>query len=442
MTNVSSAEFGTYLAKGLGRAHLVLEQGTETSLGDALIAACLTNPTFDPQVEGSRARYLLELVRLADAVDRLAISLADLLNGSPDDHDIEQRSELAGLLAVDGVAEMRLALYRGQEQLIDRWLAERPQVLPPSEPAHQIIAIDGMQGALFVFGQLGRLALSDPEFWDDDALLREARAGLEDGEANAVLADARAADPRVDAYLLAVERQVAHEGDERPAQWGWWDAPWVEAQQAIERQVRGTGQFGYIAWRWGERAPDDQLILAATALVDLPKDDVELLRPYLCVFQRRPFPLDPTPLISLIDDPREKVAWFALNALERLHHPAVREAALRIAAHGPLHGRALDLLARNWQPGDELIAEDLLRGTEDAEALHTVCYGLREVIEAQASRALVPALLLGYERSPCSSCREAFVTSLLELDSLPEWLRSECRWDAREEIRVLVSSGA
>jgi len=136
------------------------------------------------------------------------------------------------------------------------------------------------------------------------------------------------------------------------------------------------------------------------------------------------------------------VAWFALNALKRLQHPAVREAALRIAAHGPLNQRALDLLQRNWHPGDELVAEDLLRNTDDAEALHTVCYGLREVIEAQASHALVPALLLGYERSPCSSCREAFVTSLVELDSLPEGLRSECRWDAREEIRVLVSSGA
>lgn len=438
---MSAAEFSGYLAKGLGRAHLVLEQSADASLGDALLAACLTNPAFDKQVEGSRAAYLIELVRLADETDRLATSLTDLLNGSPDDHDIEQRFELAGLLARDGVPGMREALYRGQEQVIDRWFTERPPVLPSSEPGRQIIALDGVGGALFVFGQLGRVALADPEFWDGDELVREARNALDGDEADAKLAGARAADLRVDAYLLAVERQVVSMRDGGQPPRGWWDAPWSEARKAIEEQVRGTGQLGYIAWKWGKKASDKQLALAAKALVDLPKGDLELLRPYLCVFKQRPFPLDPGSLISLIDDPREKVAWFALNALEKVQHPAVREAALRIAEHGPFRQRALDLLARNWEPGDERIAERLLRREDDPEAVHSVCHGLRDVIEAHASGELVPALLLGYEWTPCSLCREHFVTVLLRLDALPDALRAECRWDASEETRRLVSPG-
>lgn len=437
--NMGPAEFGGYLAKGLGRAHLVLEQGADASLADALLAACLTNPAFDKQVEGSRAAYLVELVRLADETDRLATSLADLLNGSPDDHDVEQRFELAGLLARDGMPGMREALYRGQEQVIDRWFTERPQVLPSSEPGRQIIALDGMGGALFVFGQLGRVALADPEYWDGDELVREAQDGLDGDEADALLAEARAADSRVDAYLLAVERQVASMRDAGRPPRGWWDGPWSEARKAIEEQVRGTGQLGYIAWKWGKKASGQQLALAAEALVSLPKDDLELLRPYLCVFKERPFPLDPDSLIPLIDDPREKVAWFALNALEKVQHPAVREAALRIAEHGPLRQRALDLLARNWEPGDERIAERLLRTEADPEVVHSVCNGLRDVIEGHASAALVPALLLGYDRTPCSLCREHFVTVLVRLDALPDALLSECRWDASEEIRRLVS---
>lgn len=129
-------------------------------------------------------------------------------------------------------------------------------------------------------------------------------------------------------------------------------------------------------------------MLAATALVDLPTNDLELLRPYLCVFHRRSFPLDPVPNIPLIDDPREKVAWFALNALERLRHAAVREAAVHITADGPLRECALDLLQRNWEPGDELIADELLRRAVRAETVHTAGWGVRDVVEAHSLQAL------------------------------------------------------
>lgn len=100
--------------------------------------------------------------------------------------------------------------------------------------------------------------------------------------------------------------------------------------------------------------------------------------------------------------------------------------------------RSIGLLATNWEAGDEALVERLLQ--QDREALHALGLGLRHVVESQGSPALVPALLVGYERTPCSLCREAYVKELVRLDELPAELRLECRWDARQETRDLVSS--
>ena len=122
VTHPPAQELNGYLEKGLGRAHVVLEQGADASQREALIAACLRDDAMP--LEGSRAAYLLELVRLVDATDHLAAALADPLADRPGDDDIEQRYELVGLLACEGASGMREVLYRGQEQLVDRWLAE------------------------------------------------------------------------------------------------------------------------------------------------------------------------------------------------------------------------------------------------------------------------------------------------------------------------------
>lgn len=94
------------LAKGLGCAHLMLEQGSEPSLEDALIAACLTNQAFDRQLDGSRARTCSSL-----CVSPGSWSTGDLARRpapwAPDNYGLARRAEPARLLAQHGVPEMR-----------------------------------------------------------------------------------------------------------------------------------------------------------------------------------------------------------------------------------------------------------------------------------------------------------------------------------------------
>jgi len=39
-------------------------------------------------------------------------------------------------------------------------------------------------------------------------------------------------------------------------------------------------------------------------------------------------------------------------------------------------------------------------------------------------------MLLAYEHSPCSICRSDAVEVLISINSLPNWMREECKYDA------------
>jgi len=434
------ADFAGLLARGSGRAHLILESDHSGIYDDVLVAECLRNDPYDYQLEGGRAQYLHELAELAGVTDRVAAALVEALDAD-DDYHIDYRFEMGTILASEGKPGIREAMWSAFERLVDRWSDTPRNSWPMTDLALELIRLDGSPAVIRVCHQLGRIALADTDYHRDrDYLLSEAREMAGGSAIDEALAQERLSDPLIDAYLRAVATEPARSSAASDARKRRWALSWAEARDEIERVARTTRETGAGWWKWGKEASNEDFALAAQALVDLSHDDPALLRSYVSIFAERPFPLDPGTLIDLLDDPREHVAWFAANALEQIKHPSVRAAALRMAERGPLRQRALDLLAANWAPGDEHVAERLLASEDDRESLHALGLGLGDVVKVHESRTLVPALLLGYEKTPCSLCRHGFIETLIRLASLPDELRTECLWDADLDTRELVAS--
>lgn len=82
--------------------------------------------------------------------------------------------------------------------------------------------------------------------------------------------------------------------------------------------------------------------------------------------------------------------------------------------------------------------EALLREPMDVDDLHHFGMGVRHLLEVHCPKEAEHSLLLLYENGPCSLCRGEFVEHLIALQRLPDWMRSECRFDASTEIRKLV----
>jgi hypothetical protein len=84
-------------------------------------------------------------------------------------------------------------------------------------------------------------------------------------------------------------------------------------------------------------------------------------------------------------------------------------------------GQAIELLARNFSPGDHVIALRWFETEEDLETLHSLGMDFKDLWERYPDEETeVPMLLALYERGPCSFCRERTVHRLIERRALTE----------------------
>jgi len=80
----------------------------------------------------------------------------------------------------------------------------------------------------------------------------------------------------------------------------------------------------------------------------------------------------------------------------------------------------------------------MLVPSDDADAMHDLCWGLEEVFRENRTPDCAVSMLFAYEHTPCSQCRERFVAELMEFGKAPREVIEECRFDANPAIRELV----
>ena len=74
------------------------------------------------------------------------------------------------------------------------------------------------------------------------------------------------------------------------------------------------------------------------------------------------------------------------------------------------------------------------------DELHSLGFGLNDIFTQHPTSAAADIFLDLYERGPCSLCRERFVQRLIDIGSLPEWLKDEGLYDANVGIRKAIST--
>jgi hypothetical protein len=166
------------------------------------------------------------------------------------------------------------------------------------------------------------------------------------------------------------------------------------------------------------------------SLLQTSQDNPEKLWGLLRVFSRRPFPGSPERLLALADDGRERIRRAAVIALSNVSHPEARSRALALLNSADRFADGARLLAGNHQPGDFSVLEDLLRPPISEDLCHDLGFSIKHILERDLTPQAVASLLALYENGPCSNCRESFVRFLINLNTIPEWMSLECRYDA------------
>ncbi len=410
---------------GLGRAVLQVPKHRGAEFAEVILDACLHTKARDAQVEGSRAQYMLDIVRRTDDPSFYSSKVLDALTDEADEWDALQRFQIARLLAQEGNDRARQAMAEAFERQIGSSMQDCY--------AEEFINLDGIPGLLFAVGRIGRGLKADPERWADDCLI--SMAGDTWGQESVWNATEERAktDVNVSAYVEAVKANRLRREEYRRID------PSSVSYEQIRLMIASGKTVGILA-DWGQNADPADLELAASDLIQ--EVDSSRLRSYLHIFRKRAFPLGCDHLLQLAGMPDGPVPRHALSALECVHDDRVRRLALSLVeARSPLRGYAVGLLENNFHHGDHEMVMAWCDDEGDPEILSDFDRSLRRFFSAHPNDSIESQILTGlYDREPCSHCRWFIVKRLLELKRLPEDLRAESAHDCYLETRALVNA--
>ena len=420
---MNETSFQESIKAGLGRGVLYARDHDVRPFRDVILDACLHCYSADPQTEGTRAAYMLELVNLLPDRQFYCDEVLNSLPHSGDDWDAVQRFHFATYMAFDGDEVAKRVAYQSFD----------PGPKKGEAIAIDFLRMDGVKGLVFAATKIGALLMSNPEEVDEGWLWSQAVEICGEDKASAALSEAASSDPRVEAYRRAVAAS---------AQRGSSNSKEVTGLSYEELRSRMPGLRGFRLSSWGKLASAEDFERAARGLATTTtsEDQIQHLR----IFSRRQFPLDPALLLSLSSSDNADVTYAAAVALSNIRHPSVRAEAFRLASNG-LAGRewAIAMLDQNWEPNDHQIVLNWFERELDRDTRHCMQSGIEAFWEHHLDPASEPRMLYSlYEKGTCSFCRESVVKRLIKLDSLTDSLRAECAYDASDEIRELVGASS
>ena len=424
---INAGAFLDRLACGFGRVILFLRENDAAPFREAILDSCLHHRAFDQQAESYRTEYLFDIMQATGEPEFYAARIRQALGTHTEDDCYGQLYELAARLARSGDEQARQAMY-------DRFARHAPQ--HETAGAEDIVALDGLDGYLFVAEQWQRHPLPEEDQWEEAWLLERLEEQTGQEETRQALERAGQDAPELAAYLAGVEEKRAQwraRRDRRePA-----PVPTYDDLQTLTADPKQTTRWQ--PWRsWARRLDDDTLARLAQDL--LAETDRGPLLKRLHLFRERAFPLPIDRLLDLARARDEDITEAARWALGNLSDPRIRTLALELweAEEAPI--AVAHLLRNNFVPGDYARVERMVRGDMPADDFHHLAMIVRRLVEAHPAPESAPTLLALYERGRCTLCRCSAVEMLLSLGPLPPWMLAEGRCDADPETRSLINS--
>jgi len=436
-------QFARMLRHGRGAALLYAQEHGIADVEDLVIEACVEKQAYDEQCEPHRAAWMYRFFKDTPAYPRLSAALLAQLAFKPDNPCSEQLCELVALMAIDGDAAAAAALRR--------YVWSQDTDGECLSGARAIALLDGVPALVEVARRHGKILLADPDDYVEGLSYLLDEDTPAHAAALAELERLAGSDAAVEAFLSQHQRYVnrdaqdesltAEERADRREAYFKEQAGKVNVEQLLRTAADEAHRSSFAYRHFGQYASADDIdqILRHLSFETRLAVSKNLLR----IFQWAILPRMHPRIWELAHDGDPGVRNLAFQALAHLTDPVVGElgrARLRAADLSPDEAHVLQLLTKQLQPGDEaLILSALQRLELDAEQLHAFGMAMRDVLDANDAPAL--ALWL-YDTNPCAICREYAVEALLDAKAMPKAVAEECRQDACDEIRALVSAPA
>lgn len=439
---LSHQQFEQALRYGRGNALIhVLNYGLD-GIDELVLHACLVSQAYDPQCEGHRAPWLYRMFQGTTLYQKFSAAIVEALNRPSEEHSIEQLCELASRMAVGGDKAAAHALRK--------FVWSQPYT---SEDfpcgCNAIVLLDGLPAVIELARRLGNILLQNPDdyvgslFWltegtphYDSAIEELGRASIGDDAIAAYLAREREEIAKREADANESLEQKAARFEKRRNEY-LIEFP-VERIFSMASAPASNRPYPYSRFGRMAREADLDLILRRIET----ENDPEICRRLMWVFRRATPPRTPACIWAFAESRDLPMREATLRMLANISDPNVGEFGrkmLRRSSFAPEDSDLIELLARNYQPGDaELILRKLESVTTSDDGLHTLGMSARQFCENNPVPEVAGIARWIYDTTPCSLCRKGAVETLIACNQLPDYIAEECRYDANEETQSIV----
>jgi len=462
-------EFENYIQKGLGRAiQLLRKEPDKAPFREAVWNNAIHDPRYDSQCNNSRGYYIKALFDCFDDGDAL---LSDLFrvygegSGDPDDlwYYIENLEEMIQE-HVEGADTALESLYRclmkklltAPNPLTDGRDRERDDFYLAASTRYRLnhgVLCDLVRDGITLLKRSKRYNITDFAIFFND----EIRVSQTEEFQNA-LATLENEDPDFKSILESYinetnafqQRRDAAKNETLPA-----PANWREAIDFVIK--KGNPMFPVKKSLWQNLSKEDREEIArlveeepdqnrrTVLLSQLRRYGAEVLKDY---------PRDPSPLIAELERSAHVTYPFSYEKLlirelsyvvSKIKHPNVRDAAMRWLPRymedpeSIVYSNAVAAWITNYKPEDAKALETFVKSITDIDVLHAIGMDLltNELIDESI-------LIYMYENTPCSNCRNCFLTSILsrygnclDLPKHISCIRQEARLDCDYGTRMI-----
>ncbi len=413
-------EFTSSLRHGTGKAFEILTKHPELPVDDLLIDAALHNYDLDPQSSGSHAFQVGELLKLRPDYPALMLRIAERFAAEFEfqSHD-EFNWRYWDVVQLYDLLAHHQATPRITEIIRNRFV--RRHRLETNVGHDSFIEADGSGGLLRVAKTLGASLTADPNFPIEDWLWSgfpeppdlDCRKILETESANA--AD-------IQAFFTAF-RDFQQKEENHPHK----PSPPPDLKMVISYlEQKKRCSFYRIQLTKADQAKLRQRLKQETNGENLAT---------ICHVLARTGGVTPAMIPVLSELCHHRYEWAAdkaIMALSSLTDKRVREIALKEIPAGPDGWKFVELLEKNWQPGDEKLFLKVFNALRSPHTRHAVIWSAWSAPEAPVS-----LLKYLYWRSSCGNCREKIARQLAKKNGVDEELRRCFLHDSQEEIREI-----
>lgn len=421
-TNIKR-QFLNSLKRGTGEAYLLTRDNPKIDFSSQLIKGTLKNFAYDGQSEGSRAKYIFDIIAISKQKDKIRKAvLQGIATEQNDTWNLTHLFDLTKLFAQQGDNEARQAIY-------NRFL-NNPIKGSDWVGYSEILELDGLKGMLFIAEKFGKYIEQNPDDWQDDSIIWHFQEENPIIKVNKELKKASETNSYIKQYLDTISKTKKEQEKHKHEKIN------IEYKDIVE-EIFNEKILPFNSRK--KMSKKDIYQIANQLLIEKNKIKIEKL---LKIFSYQKFPFESDFILNLANQKKSsknRINEYAIDALKHLKSNSIRKFAIENIKQSKRPYEYLEILISNYSKGDFKILSDIANKYNSEHIIENLAGTYTEIYKANKTKECKVPLEILYNKMNCGIHRNGIIKVLIRNKVLSNKIKNEIPFDSYLETSELLN---